>query len=127
VVRSEGEGPGGIAGTIRFDGSGGGTAALERMKAGMSALADTARMPRITGAHLCLTNSAASAARTVESENRPDVVTAPIGVVLIEGCDEKAVRAAVLELSKQCGLDGAPLQIGTYALEHVRNRSAEVQ
>ena len=124
VVRSEGEGPGGIAGTIRFDGSRDGTAALERVKASASALADTAQMPRITGAHLCLTNSAASAAKTVESENRPDIVSAPIGVVLIEGCDHEAVRAAVSALSKQCDLGRAPLQTGLYALEHARGRSS---
>ena len=57
-------------------------------------------MPRITGAHLCLTNNAASAAKTVESENRPDIVTAPIGAVLIEGCDRDAVQAAVSHLLK---------------------------
>jgi hypothetical protein len=123
VVRSEGEGPGGIAATIRFDGSRDGAAALERVIQNTSALADTARMPRITGAHLCLTNNAASAAKTVESENRPDVVTAPIGVVLIEGCDREAVRAAVSGLMEQCGLYETPLQSGLYGLEHVRNRS----
>jgi len=122
VVCSEGEGPGGIAATVRFDGSDVGAVALERVKAGMSALADTARMPRITGAHLCLTNSAASAAKTVESENRPDIITAPIGVVLIEGCDREAVQAAVSQLLKQCRLGAGPVQVGLYALEHARSR-----
>ena len=78
-------------------------------------------MPRITGAHLCLTNNAASAAKTVESENRPDIVTAPIGAVLIEGCDRGAVQAAVSQLLKQCGIEESQLQVGLYALEHVRS------
>ena len=94
VVRSEGEGPGGVMGTISF----GDAATLERINANASAIAEIARLPRITGAHLCLTNNAASAAKTVESENRPDIVTAPIGAVLIEGCDRDAVQAAVSHL-----------------------------
>lgn len=122
VVRSEGEGPGGIAGTVRFDGTRDATAALERVKTNASAMAELARMPRITGAHLCLTNSAASAAKTVESENRPDILAAPVGVVLIEGCDRAAVQAAVTQLLKTCQIDGAPVQIGLYALEHVRSK-----
>jgi len=117
VVRSEGEGPGGVMGTISF----GDSATLERMNA--AAVAEIARMPRITGAHLCLTNNAASAAKTVESENRPDIVTAPIGAVLIEGCDRDAVQAAVSHLLKQCGIEKSQLQVGVYVLEHVRSNS----
>ena len=117
VVRSEGEGPGGVMGTVSF----GDAATLERINVGASAIVETARMPRITGAHLCLTNNAASAAKTVESENRPDIVTAPIGAVLIEGCDAAAVQAATSQLLKACGIDRTQLQVGLYALEHVRS------
>jgi hypothetical protein len=117
VVRSEGEGPGGIMGTVSF----GDTATLERINANASAVAEIARMPRVTGAHLCLTNNAASAAKTVESENRPDIVTAPIGAVLIEGCDAAAVQAAVSQLLRACGIEKSSLQVGLYALEHVRS------
>ena len=117
VVRSEGEGPGGLMGTISF----GDTATLERINANAPTIAEIARMPRVTGAHLCLTNNAASAAKTVESENRPDIVTAPIGAVLIEGCDAAAVQAAMTQLLKQCGIEKSQLQVGLYALEHVRS------
>lgn len=117
VVRSEGEGPGGVMGTISF----GDAATLERINAGASAVAETARMPRITGAHLCLTNNAASAAKTVESENRPDILTAPIGAVLIEGCDAAAVQAAISQLLKACRIEKSRLQVGLYTLEHVRS------
>jgi hypothetical protein len=119
VVRSEGEGPGGVMGTISF----GDATTLERLQASGSALSETARMPRITGAHLCLTNNAASAAKTVESENRPDIVTAPIGAILIEGCDAAAVQAGVTHLLKKCGVEKSQLQVGLYALEHARSRS----
>jgi hypothetical protein len=119
VVRSEGEGPGGVMGTISF----GDAATLDRLKANAPAIAEIGRMPRITGAHLCLTNNAASAAKTVESENRPDIVTAPIGAVLIEGCDRDAVQAATSQLLKDYQLNRSKLQIGLYTLEHVRSNS----
>lgn len=81
-------------------------------------------MPRISGAHLCLTDNAASAKKTVESENRPDILTAPVGVVLIEGCDRAAVQAAAAHVLQTCQANGTELQVGYYALEHVRSRSA---
>ncbi len=124
VVRSEGEGPGGVAGTIRFDGRPAARTALERTRAAASMLTSIATMPRITGAHLCLTNNTASAAKTVESENRPDIVAAPIGVVLIEGCDRTAVQAAVTQVLRHASADAQELQVGIYALEHVRAKSA---
>lgn len=124
VVLSEGEGPGGVAGTIRFDGTAAAQAALERMRVAAPTLSEIARMPRISGAHLCLTDNAASAKKTVESENRPDILTAPVGVVLIEGCDRAAVQAAAAHVLQTCQANGTELQVGYYALEHVRSRSA---
>jgi hypothetical protein len=81
-------------------------------------IAAIARMPRITGAHLCLTDTAASAAKTAESRHRNDSITAPIGVVLIEGCDAAAVRDALAQFTKQCPIDDGGARVGIYALEH---------
>jgi hypothetical protein len=118
VVHSEGPGQGGVMGTLRFDGGDGGRAALDRVSA--PALATIARLPRITGVHLCTTDSSASAARTAESRGRADILAAPIGAVLIEGCDTAAVRAAALQLAGQCALHGDGFHAGLYALEYSR-------
>ena len=120
ILQSEGAGPGGVMATIRFDSSDRGMAALAKMRDKQAALAECARMVRITGVHLCTTNSAASAAKTAESRDRTDIMAAPIGAVLIEGCDEAALRAAVAQILKVCEADGAQLPVGYYRLEHAK-------
>jgi hypothetical protein len=122
VVRSEGAGPGGIMGTIRFYSTEEATVALERILERASELVGTARLPRITGAHICTTNNSASAAKTAESRDRADILTAPIGVILIEGCDATAVKTALSHLLKRCKIESPQIHIGLYALEHVRSR-----
>lgn len=117
VVCSEGPGQGGVMGTIRIDGTDEGMAALRSIEP--PSLSAIASMPRITGAHLCATNIAASAGRTAESRGRADILAAPIGAVLIEGCDPAAVEAAVQKFVQQHGLAGTSFHAGLYALEHV--------
>jgi hypothetical protein len=121
VVRSEGEGPGGFVATVRFEDSEAGEAALGKARAKANTLADIAQLPRITGAHLCVTNTTASAAKTVESRHRNDVLSAPIGVLVIEGCDIAAVDAGVARALQDLDLRGPGLAIGRYVLEHARN------
>jgi hypothetical protein len=123
VVRSEGEGPGGVMATIRFADSEAGEAALGKLEARTDMLIEIARLPRITGAHLCATNTTASAAKTAESRHRNDILSAPIGVILIEGCDGAAVDAAVARLLHDLALPASGLVIGRYALEHIRHGS----
>ena len=118
VERSIGVGLGGVAASIRFEDSQAGAAAVRAIVAQPDLIAAIARMPRITGAHLCLTDTAASAAKTAESRHRNDSITAPIGVVLIEGCDASAVRDALAQLTKQCPIDDGGASVGIYALEH---------
>ena len=118
VVRSEGEGQGGMMATIRFDGSDEGTAAFARVRDGRVSAADVARMTRVTGMHLCATNGAASAARTAESRDRADIMTAPIGALLIEGCDEVVLRASVAHFLERCEAEGSHLHVGYYRLEY---------
>lgn len=118
IERSEGSGPGGAIAAISFEDSTRGAAALKSARNSETMIAELARMPRVTGAHLCITDPGASAAKTAESRHRNDSIVAPIGVVLIEGCDEPAVRDAVAALLSKCTLDPAALTIGTYALQH---------
>lgn len=120
VLRSEGNGPGGVMATIRFDSTDRATAALGRIREKEPALADVAKLPRITGVHLCTTNHSASAARTAESRDRTDIMPAPIGAVLIEGCDATALQVAVTHVLELCQAESAQLHIGFYRLEHAR-------
>lgn len=118
VETSEGPGPGGVMASLRFDDSAEGATALAAVRSSAQAIADLARMPRITGAHLCVTNAVASAAKTAESRHRNDTLVAPVAVVLIEGCDVAAAAAAADALRVRCRLQTAAVHTGVYALEH---------
>jgi hypothetical protein len=107
--------------TIRFDDSDQAAAAFAKIREKRSALAEAAKLPRISGVHLCTTNSTASAARTAESRDRTDIMPAPIGALLLEGCDEAAVQTAVAQVLKLCGAQGPQLPVGFYRLEHARS------
>jgi hypothetical protein len=122
VLVSEGAGPGGVMATIRFDDTN--AAALAKLRDQKAALTDIARTVRITGVHLCATNNAASAAKTAESRDRTDILPAPVGAVLIEACDEPALRSAVTQILRLCGAEAAPLSVGFYRLEHARSNFA---
>ncbi|MEQ1615155.1 MAG: hypothetical protein ABL904_20590 [Hyphomicrobiaceae bacterium] len=118
IERSEGAGPGGVMAAVRFEDSDLGTTALAAVRNSADVIAHISRMPRITGAHLCITDPGASATKTAESRHRNDSIVAPIGVVLIEGCDTAAVADGVAALLAKCALDPSTLIVGTYALEH---------
>lgn len=117
VEFSFGPGAGGVLATLRLAiAPGRETDAIRRL--GESALPGVAALPRIAGAHLCLTNRDASAMKTTESRDRTDILAAPETVVLIEGCDAEALRPAVAAVSAAIGalLDG-PAEIGFYRAE----------
>jgi hypothetical protein len=118
VHTSLGPGSGGILGTLRFAVIGG----HEDQATGLlstQALPAAAALPQISGAHLCVTNREASAEKTAESRGRPDILSAPDWVVLVEGCNEAPVRAALSAVAAALSglLDGGP-EIGFYRLEH---------
>jgi len=123
VLLSEGAGSGGMMATIRFEDSDRAVAAFTRVHEQRSALAEAAKLPRISGVHLCTTNNAASATRTAESRDRTDIVPAPVAAVLVEGCDDAALQAAVAQILKLCGPEGAQLPVGFYRLEHALSNS----
>ncbi len=118
VRASLGPGAGGILGTLRF------AVAHGREADATSLLADkavpaAAGMAQISGVHLCVTDREASAEKTAESRGRPDILAAPEWVVLVEGCNEAPVRAAMAAIVASLGplLDGDP-ETGFYRLEH---------
>lgn len=122
VRASFGAGPGGIVATIRF-----GTTA-EMSEVLLDGLADIlpelAGMRQITGAHFCLTDAGASAAKTAESRDRTDILDAPDGVVLIEGCNPDPVRAALRLCLQHASLHDRGAVSGLYRLEHTRLATA---
>ena len=123
VHASYGPGPGGILATIRCCADADTPQALRRALT-LELLPRIAARPQITGAHLCLTNAGASAAKTAESRDRTDILGAPEIVVLIEGCNPEPVRLAL----REC-LDGSSLALsgavpGLYRLEHTRLTTA---
>ncbi|MBL8832965.1 MAG: hypothetical protein JNL71_11295 [Rhodospirillales bacterium] len=118
VQASLGPGSGGILGTLRFAVAEGRSADATALLSG-KALPAAAGMPQISGAHLCVTDREASAGKTAESRGRTDIQAAPDWVVLVEGCNEAPVRAAMAAIVVQLRplLDGGP-ETGFYRLEH---------
>jgi hypothetical protein len=118
VEASVGPGAGGMLATLRI------AIIAEREADALQRLGETVlpaliAQARVTGAHLCLTNRDASAARTTESRNRTDILAAPETVVLIEGCDVEALRQAVVTLSAAIGaMLERPAEVGFYRLEY---------
>lgn len=118
AVASYGPGSGGVVGTLRLDGSNEGQAALAKLHHHLDRFDGIARMPRVSGAHLCMTNVEASTARTAESRERADILSAPIGAVLIEGCDVATVSGALVALTSGIGIKDVSAHAGVYRLEH---------
>ena len=112
VLASAGPGIGGMLLTVRFamDAAAGATIA-ELVRA-------TAAMPRVTGAHLCAGDAAASGQGSRESAGRSDIGRPPDAFAMVEATDE----GALAELLTEAGLVAAgarSVQRGFYRLEHV--------
>jgi len=118
VLESTGPGAGGLLLTLRFDAD---EAATEALRA---TVRDTARLPRITGAHLCVTDDAASGVRTTETKGRTDIQPPPTWFALIEATD----AAALTDVLPDPALTGAsargPLIRGLYRMEYQRTKTA---
>jgi hypothetical protein len=118
VVVSHGAGMGGVLLTVRFD-------CDEPHLPGLRAMVRAAaQAERVTGAHLCLGDAAASELRTVETRGRTDIRTPPRCFALVEATDAEALADILLER----GLSGAgargPFLRGLYRLEYVRTKTA---
>lgn len=117
VVASAGPGAGGVVATLRFAvREGREDDAVDILSQGVT---EAARAPRMAGAFLCRTNEAASAARTAESRERADILTAPAWALIVEACDAQAARAGMTAatLRAQDLFDGAGA-LGLYRFEY---------
>jgi hypothetical protein len=119
VVVSLGPGPGGILATVRYATPAADAALTEALAARL--LPRLARLPQITGVHLCLTDGPASGERSAESRGRTDIQSPPDRVVMIEGCNVQPVDSAVDELLGEPEFAAAGKTIvGRYRLEYMR-------
>jgi hypothetical protein len=126
VRASFGSGPGGILATLCLSVRAGEEDAMLRALA-TDILPRVAVLPQITGAHLCLTDEAASAMATTESRERADGQPAPSWVVLIEGCNLAPVERAIAATLNGPGFAAeGPATPGFYRLEHARLKTATV-
>jgi hypothetical protein len=118
VLESVGPGAGGVMLTLRFDADAAATDALR------IAVRDAARSPRITGAHLCVTDDAASGVRTTETKGRTDIQPPPTWFALIEATDADALAGVLPDATLTgAGAQGAILR-GHYRFEYQRSKTA---
>jgi hypothetical protein len=113
---SAGVGIGGALVTLRFTPEPGRNAELQRHLA--AALAEVARMPMVTGAHLCVADAAASTIATAERKSHGAAV--PDWLVTIEAVTPQSASAAC-DVLVAGGLQGAgtrdDVERGLYQLE----------
>ncbi|MBW4089677.1 MAG: hypothetical protein HIU82_00985 [Proteobacteria bacterium] len=116
VVESRGPGMGGVMGTLRFDAESWLAPELRTV------VRSAATLPRVTGAHLCRTDLAASGVRTTETRDRADLDVPPAWFVLVEASDPEAL--ALADLAAMLVRAGArvPIVSGCYRLEYVRSK-----
>jgi hypothetical protein len=124
VRASFGPGPGGMLATLRFAVAAEAREDVARRLA-TEILPSLANAPQLTGAHLCITNEAASAVETAESRARTDIRAAPAWIILLEACNAGPLDAALDSLLGHPGSSGLQGAVrGLYRLEHTRLKTA---
>jgi hypothetical protein len=118
VAASHGPGIGGMMLTLGFAAD---AAALETLR---GLLVEAAAAPRVTGAHLCLTDAKASGLRTAESAERSDITDPPGTVILIEATDAAALAPLLPDAALLRSGARPPLRRGLYRLEYLRAKTA---
>ena len=114
VLVSHGPGIGGALLTIRFD-------CDERHLIAVRAMVRAAaQADRVSGAHLCHSNTAASLVRTVETKDRSDIQPPPSCFILVEATDPEALTDILLERALLGAGAVGPFVRGIYRLEYVR-------
>lgn len=117
VVESRGVGPGGVILTIRFDAQPASQDAIAAM------VRAAATRPRITGAHLCIGDAAASNVVTEEKKGRTDIQPPPSWIIMAEATDAEAL-APLFAADDLMAAGATPPQRGLYRLEFQRNKTA---
>lgn len=118
VVASHGPGVGGVMMTLRFDAP----------AAAQAAVAELVRLaaagPRLTGAHLCIADTAASGVVTEEKRGRADIGAPPSWFILAEATDAEALAGVLPDAALTAAGAMGPYQRGTYRLEYLRTKTA---
>jgi hypothetical protein len=116
VLASVGPGPGGILATVLFRVDD--QREAEVRTALVQLVTTTARLPLVSGAHLCRTDDAASGTKTAESKDRTDLQAPPNWFVLIEACTPEALDEPIRLMAATGGIKVT--QVGRYTHEHTR-------
>jgi hypothetical protein len=118
VVASHGVGPGGVMVTLRFDAPPTSIPAMSQL------VAAAAAAPRVTGAHLLVTDDAASNVDSAEKKGRNDITPPPAWIILAEATDAEALAPLFPDAAlREAGAFAAALR-GTYRLEFTRLKTA---
>lgn len=118
VLVSHGPGIGGAMLTIRFDCDEPHLIAVRAM------VRAAAQATRVTGAHLCRADTAASLIRTTETRDRTDIRPPPACFILVEATDPEALTDILLDRALLGAGAAGPFVRGTYRLEYVRVKTA---
>ncbi|MEO8714824.1 MAG: hypothetical protein ABI369_07415 [Acetobacteraceae bacterium] len=117
VLLTVGPGCGGAMLTIGFDADAEAEAALA------DAVRRAAGAPRVTGAHLCRADDAASSVKTAESRARTDIGAPPSWFVMVEATDAPAL-SKILPDQELRAAGGTVHRRGVYRLEYERLKTA---
>lgn len=117
VVVSHGPGMGGALLTVRFD------CDAQHLPAVRALVRAAAEARRVTGAHLCQGDAAASAVRTTETRGRSDIQEPPACFVLVEATDPEALEHIMLDRALAGAGATGPFLRGLYRLEYVRMKT----
>jgi hypothetical protein len=118
VLTSEGPGMGGMMLTLRFAGTPADVPALAE------AVRAARRAPRVTGAHLCCADDAASGAGTAESKGRTDIQAPPGWFALVEATDAASLADILPQTALRAAGVSGETQRGLYRLEYTRTKMA---
>jgi hypothetical protein len=118
VLVSHGAGMGGAMLTIRFD------CDQPHLIAVRAMVRAAAQARRVTGAHLCLGDAAASSVRTAETRDRADIQSPPSCFILVEATDPEALTDILLERALLGAGAIGPFIRGVYRLEYTRVKTA---
>jgi len=118
VVESRGVGCGGVMLTLRFDAPPEATAAIAAL------VRQAERLPRVTGAHLCIADPAASGVVTEEKKGRSDIGAPPRWIILVEGTDAEALATLLPDAALAAAGATEASRRGLYRLEFQRNKTA---
>ncbi|MSP02676.1 MAG: hypothetical protein EXR07_16750 [Acetobacteraceae bacterium] len=118
VLISHGPGMGGAMLTIRFECDEPHLIAVRAMVRAAS------QARRVTGAHLCRADQAASLVRTTETKGRADIQPPPSCFIMVEATDAEALTDILLDRALLGAGAVGPFVRGVYRLEYTRMKTA---